>query len=319
MTLGARHIGLAGLALFVGLALAAPVLAPSAPTDQHGSHPYAPPMLPRVRGADDAWQAPHIARLVLTSRLDHAYAIGHALPLRWLENGRLVASGDPSHPLLLLGSDSLGRDVWTRLLYGARWSLGLAVAAVAGATLLGAIVGLLAGWHGGGVDALLMRVSDLLVVLPALYVILLFRAALPLALDTSTLFLLMALVLALAGWPSVARGVRAIVVIERQAAYVEAARGVGAGTGHMLRVHLLPAVLPFLATQAVLLLPAFVVAEATLSFVGLGFAEPTPSWGTLLRDSFNVRVLRDAPWLLAPAVAIAVVTMAANLVREGDR
>jgi peptide/nickel transport system permease protein len=93
----------------------------------------------------------------------------------------------------------------------------------------------------------------------------------------------------------------------------------GATGGRIVTRHLLPSILPFLGTQAVLLLPAFIVAEATLSFIGLGFAEPTPSWGTLLSDTFDVRVLREAPWLLAPAVAIALVTVAANLVREGKR
>jgi len=242
---------------------------------------------------------------------------GAPLPLRWFDAGRIVPSADTAHPLLLLGADGLGRDVWSRQLHGGRYSLGLAAAAVGGATALGLIVGLVAGWRGGWVDALLMGVSDLLVVLPALYVILLFRAALPLVLSPAALFALMAGVLALAGWPSVARGVRAIVVSERGQAYVEAARGFGASDLHVLRRHLVPAVLPFLATQAILLLPAFVVAEATLSFIGLGFAEPTPSWGTLLRESFNLRVLREAPWLLSPAAAIALVTIAANLVREG--
>lgn len=317
--IGARGVGLIVLGLTGLSALAAPILAPTAPAAQHPDHPYAPPMLPRVHDADDAWRAPHVPRLILTDRLASTYATGDALPLRWFDDGRLLTSGDADHPLLLLGADGLGRDVWSRLLHGARYSLGLSAAAVAGATMLGALIGLVAGWRGGWTDAALMGLSDLLVVLPALYVVLLFRAALPLVLSPAALFALMAGVLALAGWPTVARGVRSIVAAERGEAYVQAARGFGAGHWYMLRRHLVPAVLPFLATQAVLLLPAFVVAEATLSFIGLGFAEPTPSWGTLLRDSFNLRVLHDAPWLLSPAAAIALVTIAANLVREGDR
>jgi len=316
---GARAAGLVLLGLTALSAVAAPVLSPTPSAAQHSSHPFAPPMLPRVRDAEGNWRAPYMPRLILTDRLAHAYAQGDVLPLRWFTEGRLVTSADASHPLLLLGADGLGRDVWSRLLHGGRYSLGLAATAVVGATLLGLAVGLVAGWRSGWTDAALMGLSDLLVVLPALYVILLFRAALPLVLSPAALFALMAGVLALAGWPSVARGIRAIVVAERGQAYVEAARGFGATDFHVLRRHLLPAVLPFLATQAILLLPAFVVAEATLSFIGLGFAEPTPSWGTLLRDSFNLRVLREAPWLLAPAAAIAIVTIAANLVREGDR
>lgn len=314
-----RRTGLVVLLLVAALAVFAPFVSPSLPSAQHVSYPVAPPMWPGVRSATGDWVAPHLARLTLVDRLALTYRRGDALPLAWFTEGTLVRSGDADHPLLLLGSDMLGRDVWTRLVHGARYSLGLATAAVIGAVGLGALVGLVAGWRGGFVDRLLMHVTDLVIVLPALYVVLLFRAALPLVLEPAALFVLMAVVLALAGWPSVARGVRAIVVTEREREYVLAAWALGASGWRVLSRHLLPATLPFLFTQAVLLLPAFVVTEATLSFIGLGFAEPTPSWGTLLRDTFNVRVLRDAPWLLAPAFAIAMVTIAANLVREGKR
>ncbi len=311
-----KRLGL-GILVAVGLlALLAPVVSPTAPWVQHRSHPLAPPMAPRLAMADDTWR-PHVQRLTLRDRLTHTYETGGVLPLAWFTDGTVVRSADPAHPLLWLGSDVLGRDVWARLVHGARWSLGLAATAVGGATALGALVGLVAGWRSGITDQALMRATDIAIALPALYVVLLFRASLPLVLEPGALFLLMAVVLTLAGWPSVARGVRAVVAVERQRDYVLASRAMGAGSWHVLRRHLLPAVLPFLATQAVLLLPSFIVAEATLSFIGLGFAEPTPSWGTLLRDTFNVPMLREAPWLLAPAGAIALVTVAANLVREG--
>lgn len=312
-----RRSGIVLLVVVALLAVAAPVVSPSAPSAQHFSHPLAPPMLPRLWSSSEGWQSPYVARRTLTDRLSHTYASGPPLPLAWFDQGRIVRSAAPDHPLLLLGSDMLGRDVWSRLVHGARYSLGLAVLAVLGASVLGTALGLLAGWRGGAVDYLLMRATDLFIVLPALYVVLLFRASLPLVLNPIEVFLLMAAVLALAGWPSVARGVRAIVASERSRDYVTAATALGASEWRVLSRHLLPAVRPFLTTQAVLLLPAFIVAEATLSFIGLGFAEPTPSWGTLLRDAFIVRVLREAPWLLAPAVAIAVVTVSANLVREG--
>lgn len=314
---------LAGLTILVGVAaaaVAAPWLAPSAPSTQYpSSHPLAPPMLPRVTAQDGSWQGPHVRRVVLQDRLTRRYTTGDPLPLKWLTDGRLVTSADPTHPLLWLGSDVLGRDVWSRLLHGARYSLGLAVLAMVGACALGTVIGLAAGWYGGVVDAALTRVADLLVVLPALYVVLVFRAALPLSIPPAALFGLMAVVLTLAGWPTVARGVRAVVQSERHREYVQAAIAAGAGGWRIMRNHLLPATLPLLATQAVLLLPAFVVAEATLSFIGLGFAEPTPSWGTLLRDTFSPLAMRDAPWLFAPAAAITVVSIGAHLVSERIR
>lgn len=314
-----RRTGIAILVVVAALAALAPVVSPTRPSAQHVSHAFAPPMLPRVRTPSGDWTTPHIARVALVDRSSSTYTRGGPLPLVWFPDGALVRSGASDHPLLLLGGDVLGRDVWARLVHGARYSLGLAAAAVVGAIALGTLVGLVAGWQGGFVDRALMRVTDLVIVLPAVYVVLLFRASLPLVLEPAALFLLMAVVLALAGWPPVARGVRAIVVSEREREYVLAATALGASAWRVLSRHLLPATRPFLYTQAVLLLPAFVVTEATLSFIGLGFPDSTPSWGTLLGETFNLRVLRDAPWLLAPAVAIALVTIAANLVREGKR
>jgi peptide/nickel transport system permease protein len=123
----------------------------------------------------------------------------------------------------------------------------------------------------------------------------------------------MVVVLALVGWPWPARGVRAVVAAERGREYAEAARALGAGRTRLLLHHLLPAARGFLVVQATLLVPSFVLAEATLSFVGLGFGEPIPSWGTMLRDAAQGRAVVDAPWLLAPAIGIVCAALAVNL------
>lgn len=295
-----------GVTLLVGLALAAvaaPWLATGEVTAQHPDLALAPPGL---------------ARLTLVSRLPPTYRVtDRSLPLRWFD-GRLVQSGDPQHPLRLLGGDSLGRDQWTRLLYGGRLSLGLAASGLIGALLLGSLVGLVAGSVGGRADAALMRVADLFIAWPALYVVLVLRAALPLSLPFSTLFFLMAAVLAVSGWPIVARAVRAVTISERRREYVLAARAAGASSLWILRRHLWPAARPVLITQGLLLLPAFILAEATLSFVGLGFPEPLTSWGTMLREAQTTFALQQAPWLLVPAAAIALTTFAVNLLADRD-
>jgi peptide/nickel transport system permease protein len=131
-------------------------------------------------------------------------------------------------------------------------------------------------------------------------------------------------VLTLAGWPTVARGVRGILVTESSSEYAEAARALGASPTRVIVRHLLPAARGFLGVQATLLVPAFVMAEATLSFVGLGFLAPTASWGTMLHDAASVQVVTEAPWLLAPAAAIvctvfAVHTAAHGATHERDR
>jgi len=124
-------------------------------------------------------------------------------------------------------------------------------------------------------------------------------------------------ILGLAGWPYPARGVRAVVAAERQKEYAEAARAVGAGSLRILLRHLLPATTGFLGVQATLLVPGFILAEATLSYVGLGFGEVSPSWGVMLQDAAGGRILVEAPWLLAPAIAIAITVLSVNLL-AGD-
>lgn len=297
----ARWWGAGLLALVVCLALGAPWLATGEVARQH---------------PDFALAGPSLSQRVLVERLPPTYRrLDAPLPLAWF-SGSLVRSADPRQPLLPLGSDSLGRDQWTRLLFGARLSLGLTALGLLGAVLIGGPVGLLAGQRGGWLDTVAMRVADLLIAWPALYVVLVLRAALPLSLPCATLFGLMALVLAMAGWPLVARAVRGVAASERAREAVLAARAAGASPAWIARRHLLPAVVPVIVTQALLLAPAFILAEATLSFVGLGFAEPDPSWGSMLREAAQPFTLRHAPWLLAPAVAIALVTLAAHLAAQ---
>jgi peptide/nickel transport system permease protein len=131
-------------------------------------------------------------------------------------------------------------------------------------------------------------------------------------------FLLLVGIFGLVGWPIVARGVRGIIVSEREREYVTAGRALGASPVRLLAVHLVPATRGYLATQATLLLPAFILAEATLSYVGLGFPDTVPTWGTMLHDASNVALVGDAPWMLAPAAAIFVVVLAVNLVVQGS-
>jgi peptide/nickel transport system permease protein len=170
-----------------------------------------------------------------------------------------------------------------------------------------------AGYAGGMVDEILSRLSDFVLVLPAIYVVLALRAVLPLVLPDAHVFLLMTGIFALVGWPFVARGVRAIVASERSTDYAQAARALGAGHARMLARHLLPATRGYLLVQATLLVPAFILAEATMSYVGLGFSDRTPSWGSMLLDAANVSALADFPWALAPAAAIFVVVLSVNL------
>lgn len=306
--MGPRSIVL--LAVLAALAVVGPWLAPYDPTQAFRGYWHAPPMLPRV----SAGLAVH--PVILVDRLDQRFEVDRSrtVPLPW---GR----GDDD-PVFLLGADRSGRDVLSRLLAGARVSVGLALVAVVLVTVLGLTLGTLAGVSGGWVDEAIMRGADVIVALPVLYVIVALRAALPLVLDAMTVFVLMCALLALVGWPFVARGVRAIVARECERDYVQAARALGAGRGRVLVRHLLPACTGHVAVQASVLLPAFVLAEASLSFLGLGFPDALPTWGTMLREAADVNELTRFPWTLAPAAAIVAVTLGTNLAlqpREGIR
>src|SRR5262249_49373268 len=161
---------------------------------------------------------------------------------------------------LLLGADALGRDIFSRLLYGARLSLGVTFAGALAALAIGALLGALAATVGGLVDLSLMATADFILVLPAIYLVLVLRAVLPAVLSTTQVFWTMGLLFAIAGWPHVARGVRAIVATEGARDYAEAARAAGAGPLRITR-QLLPAAAGFLLVELVLLVPALLVAE----------------------------------------------------------
>ena len=292
------------------VAAAGPWLAPNPPNRQFDGYLYAPPT--HLHGT-------YFYPLRVINRLERRFEEDRSRPVRvrWFGR-RLVSSADGREPLLLLGADAYGRDIFSRLLYGTRASLGVAILATLITLIIGAVIGGVAGFAGGTVDELLSRFSDFILVLPAIYVVLALRAVMPLVLPAADVFALLVGIFALAGWPVVARGVRGIVASERERDYVAAGRAAGAGPVRLLTVHVMPAARGYLATQATLLLPAFILAEATLSYVGLGFPSSVPTWGTMLYDASNVALVGDAPWMLVPAAAIFVVVLAVNLVVQGS-
>ena len=291
------------------LSLAAPLLAPYDAGLGFRDFLHAPPMRPHFEGA-----TPVVNPLVLADRLEQRFEsdLTRTLPLPWFQR---VAD----QPVFLLGADNFGRDVLSRLLYGARTSLGLALVATIGAVIVGGLAGAWAGFRGGWIDEAIMRVADFVLILPVIYVVLVLRSVLPLVLPATTVFLMIAGIFIAVGWPFVAKGVRAIVSAERDREYVQAARSLGAGHGRILLHHLVPACAGHLVVQATLLLPGFILAEATLSFVGLGFPDPVASWGTMLAEAGNYNAVARFPWTLAPAIAIFAIVLTTNLIASADR
>ena len=214
------------------------------------------------------------------------------VPLPWF--------GESDEPVFLLGADDFGRDVLSRVLYGARTSIGLALVAMLGAVLIGALVGAWAGYRGGWVDEAIMRIADFVLVLPVIYVVLVLRAVLPLVLPA--IHRLPARERDLHPGRLAVRGPRR--ARDRgggaRSRIRAAAQSLGAGHARIVVTHLLPACAGHLLVQATLLLPAFILAEATLSFVGLGFPDPIATWGTMLAGAGNYNAITRFPWTLSP-------------------
>lgn len=211
--------------------------------------------------------------------------------------------------LFLMGTDGFGRDQFSRLLAGGRISLTAGWLATALSLAVGGTMGALTGLYGGWFDDLVMRIGEASLALPWLYLLLAGRAFLPLDVPSSTSYFILITVVGLLGWARPARLVRGLALSLRERGYVVAARASGASAGYLLRVHILPDAISVLVTQAALLVPQYILAEVTLSFLGLGISEPSPSWGNMLASLQRYSVLVSYWWMLLPALAPVIVSL----------
>lgn len=228
-------------------------------------------------------------------------------------------SGDAPR-INLLGTDQLGRDRFSRLLYAVRFSLIVALLGVLVACLVGILIGGVSGYAGRLVDTLLMGATDAMLALPTLILILGVRAGFPLELPTTRAALLLLLIFALTGWADMARLTRGLVLSLRKREFVIAAVASGVSRRRVLFRHILPNILPSLRTRALLLLPTFLLAEVALSYLGVGLQEPEPSLGNMLTAASDLDLLSSQPIsILSPALAVLFFTLGVRLVGRGDR
>jgi peptide/nickel transport system permease protein len=308
VVLAALHCVVAGAGFF----------APYDPVEQDRERAYLPPMHIHLVDTQSHFHfRPFFYSLRLSAGSFDQYTddTTQAIPLKFFTRGasyRLLGFlpfhvhlfGTADQRIYLLGSDAYGRDQFSRILYGGQVSL-LAGLLGAGVTLLlGALIGMAAGYYGGWRDDLLMRIAELFLALPWLYLLFALRAFLPLAVSPLEAFLLIVIVIGMVGWARPARLVRGIVLTVKERDFVRAARGFGASDLYLLRRHILPETGSILVTQAAILVPQFVLAEMTLSFLGLGVPEPVSSWGNLLASLQQYSVLVSYWWMYLPALAI---------------
>lgn len=213
-----------------------------------------------------------------------------------------------------LGTDSLGRDIVSRLIYGGRISLSVALVAVAISTGIGVVLGLLAGYYGKWVDAIIMRITDIVICFPVLFLVISVSTMLE-----PNIYNVM-IIIGLVSWTTMTRLVRGEVLRIREMEYVEAIRALGQNNLIIVFKHILPNIMAPITVQATLQTAEAILTESALSFLGVGVQQPIPSWGNMLQDATSIMVLQFKPWIWAPpGIAILLTILSINLVGDGMR
>lgn len=221
--------------------------------------------------------------------------------------------------LFLLGTDRLGRDILSRILYGARISLTVGLIGISISLFLGLLLGGIAGYYGGKVDSVIQRVIEMLRSFPELPLWMTLSAALPVDWSPLVIYFGITVILGLLDWTGLARAVRSKLLALREEDFCTAAELMGASPSRVIRRHLLPNFLSHIIASATLSIPGMILGETALSFLGLGLRAPITSWGVLLAEAQNINAVVLYPWLLFPVVPVVLVVLAFNFLGDGLR
>jgi peptide/nickel transport system permease protein len=237
----------------------------------------------------------------------------------WETDLHLFGVADEGATLFLLGTDRLGRDVLSRIIYGTRISMSIGLLGVAISLFLGILLGGISGYFGGWSDLLIQRIIELLQSLPSIPLYMALAAAMPLDWEGPQVYFAMITILSLIGWSSMARVVRGKFLSLREEAFVKAARLSGSGELRIILRHMVPSFLSHIIAAITLAIPGMILAETALSFLGIGMRPPSVSWGVLLQEAQNIRTVAFSPWLLTPGIAVVVAVLAFNFLGDGLR
>lgn len=323
------------LGLLYGMLPFVELLAPYGANQRNAQHLYAPPQSIGLYH-DGAFVGPFVYGTtasvdLATFKRVHLVDDSRPMPLRFFCEAspyqfwglvemktRLVCAPEGG-TFFLLGTDKLGRDVFSRLLYGARISLTVGLIGIAISFAIGMTLGGLAGYFGGIVDWAVQRAIEVIRSLPELPIWLALAAAVPANWSPVTVFFMISIILGLLDWPGLARAVRSKLLALREEDYVRAAELIGASPSRVIRKHLLPNFMSHIVVSATLSIPAMILGETALSFLGLGLRPPATSWGVMLEEARDLTIIEFYPWIIAPMVPVILVVLAFNFLGDGLR
>ena len=329
-------ISLVFLGVLILAAVFADMVAPYSPFEVQRLRTLAPPTTIHLFH-DGQFVGPFVYGLererdAVTARVSFTDDREKVLPLRFFVEGddynflglfksniHIFGVEDRRNQINLLGTDDLGRDVFSRLLHGARVSLSAGLVGVAFAFVLGLTLGSISGYFGGWIDSAIQRLMEFIRSIPTIPLWMGLAAALPVAWDPLVVYVLITLILALIGWTHLARVVRGQFFAIRNEDFVMAARLAGASEYRIITKHMLPSMTSYIIAALTLAVPDMILGETALSFLGLGLRPPVVSWGVLLQDAQNLRSISLAPWLLSPGIAVVLTVLAFNFLGDGLR
>lgn len=310
-------------------------VAPYTPNERHADHIFAPPQLIHLFH-NGSFIGPHVLPITATADLENyrwRYSADENRPMKLeffckrgtyrlfglIPTDRHLVCAPEGATLFLLGSDRLGRDVFSRIVYGAQLSLTVGLIGISVSFLLGIGFGSIAGYFGGKIDWVIQRAIEILRSLPELPLWLALSAAVPSSWGPVAVFFIISIILGILDWPGLARSVRSKFLALREEEFVKAAEMMGAKPSRIITRHLLPNFSSHLIASAMLSIPAMILGETALSFLGLGLRAPAVSWGVMLNDAQSLAAIEIYPWTAAPMVMVILVVLAFNFLGDGLR
>ncbi len=233
-------------------------------------------------------------------------------------NIHLLGVDSPAY-LNLLGTDSRGRDLFSRIIYGGQISLSVGLAGVFIALVIGVFLGSISGYFGGKTDNSLMRFAEIIMVIPSFYLMLSLRSIFSYSLSSLEIYFIIVIIMSFIGWPGIARVIRGMAISLRQREYVLASQALGNSHLKTIKKHIIPHTFSYLIVVASISIPGYILGESALSLLGLGIQDPYASWGNLLSEAMAISQIRLHPWILIPGFFIFITVMAFNLLGDGLR